>query len=96
MNGDDMPDGLVFPDQVMFLALRSLYDQFKRRVIDRDTATAEKKKLIDQYEDHRRKWHMADNLYQIIRRTELARAEYRKNPTRENADRLAAAIEGGK
>lgn len=31
---------------------------------------------------------------EIIRKTEIARADYRKDRTLENADRLVAAIEG--
>jgi hypothetical protein len=33
---------------------------------------------------------------EIIKKTEIARAEYRKNRTLENADKLISAIEGGK
>lgn len=47
MRGDDLPDGLNLPDQVLFLSLRSLYWQVRKGVVDRERAVAEKKKLLN-------------------------------------------------
>ena len=49
MRGDEMPRGLSAPDQSLFFALRSLYWQVKKGIIDRDQAVAEKMKLLDEY-----------------------------------------------
>lgn len=49
MRGDEMPDGLSMPDQMLFLALRSLYWQVRKGIIDRDRAVLEKRKLLDDY-----------------------------------------------
>jgi hypothetical protein len=34
MAGGDMPKGLEYPDQILFLELRLLYDSYKRKMID--------------------------------------------------------------
>lgn len=94
--GGEMPDGLKYPDQVLFLELRMLYDQLKKGVIDRPTAMKEKKKLLDAYRVYRFNEQMGKEWAERIRLTELARAAYRKERTLENADKLVALIEGRK
>ena len=39
MSGGEMPKDMEYPDQVLFLELRLLYDSYKRKLIDRDKAT---------------------------------------------------------
>lgn len=94
MSGDDMPKDLEYPDQILFLELRLLYDSYKRKLIDRDTATQEKVELLRTYEAHKIVDRMGKEWVDQIRRTELARAEYRKNKTIENADKLLSCVEG--
>ena len=96
MSGGEMPKGLEYPDQILFLELRLLYDSYKRKLIDRDTATQEKVELLRTYEAHKIVDRMGKEWVDQIRRTELARAEYRKDKTIENADKLLACVEGGK
>ena len=96
MAGGEMPKGLEYPDQILFLELRLLYDSYKRNMIDRDTATQEKTELLRTYEAHKIVCKMGKEWVDQIKRTELARAEYRKNKTIENADKLLACVEGGK
>ena len=95
MNGDEMPDGLSYPDQIMFLSLRMVYAQLKQGIIDRDTAVRDKKKLVKEYEQYSYVEQIGKEWVDIIRRTELARSEYRKSRTLENADQLLFAIDGG-
>ena len=92
--GGEMPKGLEYPDQILFLELRLLYDSYKRKLIDRDKATQEKVELLRTYEAHKIVDKMGKELVEQIKRTELARAEYRKNKTIENADKLLACVEG--
>ena len=94
MNGNEMPDGLEYPDQILYLCFRMLYAQLKGGIIDRQTATQEKRKLIRQYEADKLVEQRVKECVEIIRKTEIARADYRKDRTLENADRLDAAIEG--
>ena len=96
MSGGEMPSGLEYPDQILFLELRLLYDSYKRKLIDRDTATREKAELLRTYEAHKIVDNMGKEWVDQIKRTELARAEYRKDKTVENADKLLTCVEGGK
>ena len=96
MSGGEMPTGLEYPDQILFLELRLLYDSYKRKMIDREMATQEKVELLQTYEAHKIVEKMGKEWVDQIKRTELARAEYRKNKTMENADKLLACVEGRK
>ncbi len=96
IRGDELPDGLDYPDQVLYLNLRTLYAQKRIGIIDRETAITEKKKLLDEYRAYQQNWKMADEWCEIIRSTELARAEFRKEPTIDNAWKLVNIIEGRK
>lgn len=94
MNGEEMPDNLEYPDQILYLELRSLYDHVRRGIITRDTAIIEKKKLLDQYRLYKFNDEVGKSWVASIKATEFARAAYRKERTLENADKLLAAIEG--
>lgn len=96
MAGGEMPKGLEYPDQILFLELRLLYDSYKRQLIDRDSATREKVELLRAYEAHKIVDSCGKEWVDQVKWTELARAEYRKNKTIENADKLLACVEGGK
>ena len=96
MAGGEMPKGLEYPDQILFLELRLLYDSYKRKMIDREKATQEKVELLRTYEAHKIVDGCGKEWVDQIKRTELARAEYRKNKTIENADNLLVCVEGGR
>lgn len=38
IRGDEMPDGLGYADQILYMLLRSLYAQKRLGIIDRETA----------------------------------------------------------
>ena len=96
MAGLEMPDGLSYPDQILYLSLRMLYAQYFKKLIDRETATKEKKKLLDEYRCYQYREEMGNQWVEVIRLTDLARCDYKKNRTLENADRLVEIIEGKK
>ena len=96
MAGLEMPNGLSYPDQIQYLSLRMLYRQYYQKIIERDTATKEKKKLLDEYKVYQFREELEKQWVEIIRLTELARADYRKNPCHENAMKLIDIIEGKK
>ena len=96
MAGAEMRDGLSYPDQVLYLELRLLYRQYYQKIIDRETAVKEKKKMIEQYKDLKFREKMGDHWVEIIRLTELATSEYRRNPCHENAMKLVRILEGRK
>lgn len=96
MAGEEMPDGLRFAGQHYYLALRMLYHQYKQGVIDRETASREKRQLLRTYEYDLMWEEISDGFIQQRNNSEIARAEYRKNKTIENADKLLACFEVGK
>lgn len=95
MSCGEMPKGLEYPDQILFLELRLLYDSYKRKLIDRETATREKVELLRTYEANKIGENAVKECTKQIKNTELARAEYRKNKSIETADRLLFCLEGG-
>lgn len=94
IRGEEIPKDLSYPDQILFLMLRSLYDQVRKGVVTRETAVVEKKKLLDEYRVYSFREQMGEQWVEVIKNTDLARSEYRKNRTLENADKLVAIIEG--
>ena len=94
-DGDEMPEGLDYPEQVAYLCFRMLYAQLRMGIIDRDTAVREKRKLLREYEQYKFLDGLSKERWLQIKETEIARAEYRKCRTLENADLLLIAIDGG-
>lgn len=94
-SGDEMPNGLDYPDKVTYLCFRMLYAQLRMGIIDRETAIREKRKIMREYEHYKFVEQMGKHHVDTIRRTEMARAAYRKSRTIENADKLLIAIDGG-
>ena len=96
MSGLEMPDGLSYPDQILYLELRMLYHQYYRKVIDRGTAIKEKKKMLEEYRVNKFREELGMQWVDVIRMTEIASSNYRKNPCHENAMKLVEILEGRK
>lgn len=94
-SGDEIPNGLDYPDKVTYLCFRMLYAQLRMGIIDRETAIREKRKIMREYEHYKFVEQMGKHWVQIIKDTDTARSEYRKHRTIENADKLLIAIDGG-
>ena len=94
MHGEELPAGLDYPDQVMYMQLRLLYDSLKKGIVDRETGTREKKELLKQYQLYKYNWETGNRWAEAWRASEQARIEYRKNPTQENADKLLQSLDG--
>ena len=94
MAGGEMPDNIEWFDCQTFLSLRMLYHQYKIGLVDRETATKEKRKILQDYD--RNKWaeEFTKDIAQKIADTEKARQAYRKNRTLKNADAIILAFEG--
>lgn len=93
-----MPEGLVPKDQIRFIGLRYLYGAYKRQIITREQASAEKKAMLAEISrsignlDFERKcWEASAERYKL---TELAKTNYRLNRTLENADALVCVLDG--
>lgn len=98
MHGGEMPDGLSLPDQMAFTAMRNIYDAYHKKIITKDVAAAEKRRLWRTYTVARETLEfqdkLADHRARQFRDTEAARTACRKNPTPENAVRLCDALDG--
>ena len=94
MAGGEMPDDLEWYDRQMFLMLRSLYWQYKQGVVDREAASREKKKLLQDYSLKKFQEDFTKDIAKKIMDTEQARQNYRNNRTLENADAIILAFEG--
>ena len=98
MRGDEMPDGLPLPDQMAYTALRNIYDAYYKKILSRDMAAAEKRKLRWKYEEARKSWDFWEKLgkhhTKILRDSELVKNACRKNPTPENAVLLCDVLDG--
>lgn len=94
MRGEEMPDGMDSPDQAMYLKMRLLYDAYKKGVVTREVATREKAKLKKQYEFDCLLYQLDMKRIEKFIKAEIARAEYRKNRTLENADNLVKCLDG--
>lgn len=94
MAGGEMPDELEWYDRQMFLMLRTLYWQYKQGIVDRETASREKGKMIRDYSLNKTQHESTANFAKTIMETEKARQTYRKNRTLENADAIILAFEG--
>lgn len=94
MSGGEMPDNIEWYDRQIFLQLRMLYQQFKQGIVDRETATREKQKILQDYNFLKYQSEFTANIAQKIMETDAARVAYRKNRTLENADAIILAFEG--
>ena len=92
--GEPLPAGLSYPDEITYLSLRMVYAAIRDHVIDTAAGKTERAKLIDDLRVWKYQAEMGTHWVQLIKDTELARAEYRKNPCKETADALVNTLEG--
>ena len=91
---EPMPDGLCMSEQKAFLALRFLYAEFDRGVIDKEQAALEKRKLLAQMEHELKIDKLNERIAQLWKRIEQPAREYVFDSTIENADKFYAAVYG--
>lgn len=96
MNGEAMPEGLGWPDQVLYLQLRMLYDQYKKGIVSRDAAAKEKHQMVEEYKLHRSLDALQTHTDNMWKQIEITAHDYAKNPSVETADKLFEAIYGVK
>lgn len=94
--GGPIPENLKQWEQNAYIALRWLYRQYRAGVIDRETATAEKRKIVkaaldaESMEAFRDK--LAKSTVTLWREIEASGSAYAKEPTLENADDFYRAV----
>jgi hypothetical protein len=94
IRGEEMPDGLSFVEQEVYQSFRMLYAQYKMKILDRETASREKQKILREYVSGMLVEKIGRDFADKHRATEAARIAYRKNRTLENADAIILAFEG--
>lgn len=92
--GEEMPSDIPCADKIAYMQLRSLYGQVRNKIITRDRAVSEKKQILQDHRCYQFQEEMGQEWTAVIQKTELARSEFRKNPTVDNAWKLIDAIEG--
>ena len=98
MRGEEMPEGLSFPDQMAYTTLRNVYQAYYNKIISRDVAAAEKGRLKYQYERAVRQMNfyrkLCDHHVRVIKATEVAKSTFRKAPSIEAGLRLCQVLDG--
>jgi len=98
MQGAEMPDGLSMYDQMAYISLRTLYHDYHEKRLDRATASAEKRRIFGAWDRAKRtaefERKLAFSQARVIRDTDFAKSEVRKNPSPENAIRLCDVLDG--
>lgn len=97
MNQEAMPPYLQPHDQMKFLGLRYLYGSYRRKIIPREQASAEKKKFLAECDKIQKACAFEKKCWEhSAKRTmaaERAMSMYRKERTLENADILVERLE---
>ena len=94
MVGGEMPDELEWYDREVFLQLRMLYNQYRSGIVNREMATREKRNILRDYNFNISQSKYVKHFVAEGIASEIARQDYRKNRTLENADKLILALEG--
>lgn len=93
MKGDPCPKGLDIADTCAYVALTSLYRMYKNGLISRRDAAKEKETIVFNWETDKSKLKFLNRETQELKeKIGSASAEYAKNPTIENAERLYCAL----
>ena len=93
-NGGQMPDLRSQAQCVLFQAFRNLYDYAKRVKMSPEQGRREKHEILQAYKINRFLEEVEESTVQMWKRIEIAAANYKKNPSVENADKLYLAIYG--
>lgn len=92
--GEELPGGLRYPEQLLFLRFRCLYDYAKSVHMPPEQGKREKQKILEQYIFDAVNSDLLDRTARMWKATEEARCAYRKDRTLENADKLLARLDG--
>lgn len=86
-----MPHGLTAPDKFIFLALRNIYAYYQSGKMSKEEGGLEKRRALKDYEDFKKKYSFVMAQAEMIKRSEMLRAQINKATSKD--DMLAAAIE---
>lgn len=86
-----MPHGLTPPEKFIFLALRNIYAYYQSGKMSKEEAGLEKRRALQDYEDLQKKYSFVMAQAEMIKRSEMLRAQINKATSKD--DMLATAIE---
>lgn len=96
--GEELPRELNYPETLLFMMFRSLYEFARWSKMNREQGKREKQRILRLYENERRIRDFDEKLtachVKLIKDSELAKTACRKNPTPENALRLCDILDG--
>lgn len=94
----EMPEGLSLADQSAYAAIRNIYAVHRAGRLSREAGAAEKRRVKRQYDleagEREQERKLAFHRARVIRLTEQAVTAVRKDPSPENALRLADVLDG--
>lgn len=91
---EDVPPLLDDIATLEYLALRGLYAQFRAEQITRERAKEEKHKIALAVKSLIFSKKSIEQSVEMIKQTSLANTECRKNPTKENLEKLLNILDG--
>ena len=94
MQGEPLPGGLIYPDQILYLGLRLLYKSYRMGFVNREQASEEKRLLLAEYDKMLYRHNMGKHWVDLVKRIEVFVWRYKKNKTIDNADLLLDVIDG--
>ena len=93
MKGEPLPPKLDIADSCLYIALKNLYAMYHSKLISRENATEEKRRLIYNWTTDTSKIEFLNRDSEALRdKISVASEDYKKNPCIENADKLYAAF----
>lgn len=93
MHGEPLPKGLDIADSFLYVALKNLYAMYRNKLISREDATEEKRRLVYNWTTDKSKIEFLNRDSEALReKIGTASDEYKNNPCIETADKLYAAF----
>ena len=93
MRGEPLPQELDIADSCLYISLKNLYAMYRTKLISREDATEEKRRLIYNSTTDKSKIEFLNRDSDALKcRINDASENYKKNPSIENADKLYAAF----
>lgn len=93
MQGKPLPQLLDIADSCLYVALKNLYAMYRNKLISREDAKEEKRRLIYNWKSDKSKIEFLDRDSDALRnKIGDASEKYKNNPCIETADKLYAAL----
>lgn len=90
--GEEMPDNLRMPEKMYFIAMRSLYHDYRRKAVSEEQSKREKTALLQDYEAGMRHEEYVKKVEGLWGRISLASVEYIKDPCLTTAEEFYRTV----